>query len=77
MKKVPVSERALVARINRKLEQKGQSLRRCREDSRSSHQLGRYFVIDLSLNALITADCDLETVGRELGVLKAFENAAG
>jgi hypothetical protein len=73
---VPVAERALVARIDRTLRKEGQAIRRCRQDSRSAASLGRYYLIDGSLNAVTATHVDIESLGRELGLLKAWERLA-
>ncbi len=59
MNKVAISQRALVARINRKLKKDHQSLRACRENSRSFHNLGNWYVVDTDMNAVVAKDCDL------------------
>ena len=71
---VTISERALVQRINRKLAPDFEQLRVARIDSRVEFDFGRYYLINQSLNFVIAKNCDLETLGRELGVLTAFES---
>lgn len=73
MKTVPISERALLARINRKLKPDYEALRRAREDSCGFNELGRYFLLDLYRNAVVEMHVDLEMKGRELGVLRDYE----
>jgi hypothetical protein len=73
---VPVSERALAARINRALAKQGQTLRRCRADSRWHRELGDYYAIDVDRNTCADTDIDLEALGREMGVLREFEKLA-
>lgn len=71
---LPITERALVARINRKLEKEGEILRRCRENSRWFTDMGRYYTVDIVSNAVgARGVSDLESFGRDLGVVKAFE----
>jgi hypothetical protein len=70
---VPVTERALVQRINRKLKADGELLKKCREDSPSYHNLGDWFLIDVTINGVIGTDIDIVEKGRELGVLKPWE----
>jgi hypothetical protein len=65
MKKVSVTQRALVQRINRALMKDGETLR--------SDRRGRYMRIDLSRNSVIEMDVDLAEVGKNLSVLKAWE----
>ena len=69
--KKPVSERALLARINRALEE--DVVKKCRRDSRSWYSLGDYYSVDLMSNVIIDKDIDLEAYGRELGCLTEFE----
>jgi hypothetical protein len=69
---VPVSERALVQRINRKLWKESEVLKAARPNTRAVQDLGRYYVID-DRNRVVRQHCDLEEMGRELGVLAAYE----
>jgi hypothetical protein len=73
MQKVKLSERALLARINRALAKEDEGLRRCREDSRDFHNLGRYYRVDYFHNGIVGTDVDLESLGRELKVLADWE----
>lgn len=71
--KVPVSERALFARIDRALDKQEERLRRCRPGSRSHWELGDYYVINWRIGGLVHKDVDIEDLGRELGVLRDYE----
>ena len=71
--KVPVTTRALVARINRKLQKDDEKLKACRSDSRAYHDLGDFYVVDVSTGFVTSKDIDLEGTGREMGVLKQYE----
>lgn len=73
---MPVSPRALLARINRKLVHDGECMKTCRSDSRWWHDLGDYYVVDLSRNFLTHKHYDLEEWGRDLGCLKPYEGLA-
>lgn len=73
MKKRQVSERALEARIQRVLRKDYESLRRCRYDGRGFYELGRYYIVDDYRNTVIEMQCDLEHLGRELKVLRDYE----
>lgn len=53
------TEAALFARLQRKLKPSGQTLHRCREQSRDFAQLGRFYVVDADLNAVMAKDVDL------------------
>ncbi len=74
---VPVSRRALEQRINRKLAPDGEVLRRKRSDwcryGRGWNAKGDYYLLDLNTNFLVDEGFDLEDLGRELGVLQAYE----
>jgi hypothetical protein len=71
--KVPVSERALVQRINRKLADKQWQMKVLAEDSRWSRDLGRYFVLDKATNSITARRCDIEAWANDLGVMKPYE----
>ena len=70
---VPVSERALIARINRKLKPEGEKLKKLRGD-RWLNDLGQYYVVDVSYNALTHPHVSLEDFARECGVLQDWEH---
>ena len=72
---MPVSPRALLARINRKLVHDGECMKTCRSDSRWWHDLGDYYVVDLSRNFLTHKHYDLEEWGRDLGMPQALRGA--
>ena len=70
-----ISERALFARVARKIAHDGLSLHRCRYDARSFRDTGRYF----TCNAPGHVDAcfvQLEQWGRELGVMHENEQVA-
>ena len=71
--KVPVSERALIQRINRKLVKDGELVKKCRE-GRWDRELGDYYKIDFeNSNVIVEKYVDLEETGRKLGVLAEYE----
>lgn len=72
----PVAERALLARVDRALAKSGQSIRRCRPESRAFPSLGRYYTIDLATARVIRKGIDLEQYARELGLLRDDEELA-
>ena len=72
MTKVPVTMRALIQRINRKLHDDDEVLRKLRGD-RGLVDLGRYYVVDWRLNSIVRTDVDPEDLAREIGVLKPYE----
>lgn len=72
--KVTISERALFARINRKLKKNGEQLHRCRRGSRWFNEMGPYYIVDTKSN--VVTHCgfyNLEERARNLNVLKNFE----
>lgn len=70
--KAPVSERALFARLNRALAKQGESLKRCRADTRSHLELGNYFIVGDG-NAVTAKHVDIAALAREMEVLKDYE----
>lgn len=72
-RKVVVSERALVKRLNRSLAAEGQMIRKSR---RPDTDTGEYFCIDVRRNSIEAAHVDLEKWGREAGVLRGWEAVA-
>ena len=70
-----ISTRALERRINRKLSRLPwpEKLERSRPDSRLRQNVGEYFTVDVYRNAIVLTDVDLESIGRELGVLAGHE----
>ena len=70
--KVPVTARALIQRINRALKPRDEMLKKAR-GARAQAEVGDYFVTDFRLNALVSSRVDIEALGRELKVLKDFE----
>lgn len=72
---VTVSVPALLQRINRALAHRGQHLYCTHFRSRAINDLGRWYITDL--NRVVTATPqDIDTLGRELRVLRAHEVAA-
>ena len=61
------STQNILARIRRRLAADGLTVRRCRDDSRDHHELGDYYLVDVSLNAVIEKHVDLEQLAREVG----------
>jgi hypothetical protein len=58
---------ALEQRIRRALKRKGETLRRTRGE-RQEIDLGNYYVVDIQRNIIMQHHCNLEALGRELGV---------
>lgn len=72
---VPVSKRALVQRINRKLAAEDKILRA--SVGAQAADLGAYYTIDTNRNAITGKSIDLETYGRKIGALADFEKLVG
>jgi hypothetical protein len=69
---LPVAERALLARINRKLEKDGDGvMRRCPEGSRWFNDLGRYYITNDDI--IVAHHIEIEQWARDAGVLKPYE----
>jgi hypothetical protein len=69
---VPITTRALVQRINRALGKRDEVLKITRGE-RARSDLGDFYVLDVSMNAVVSKDVDPEELGRKLGVLKEWE----
>lgn len=69
--KVPISVRALVKRLNRRLGEDGEQLRRARAGTRQAESVGAYY--RTSNARVVDRDVDLIALGRRLGVLRDFE----
>ena len=74
VKQVPVSERALVQRINRVLAKEGEKLIKAR--GRDISSCGQYYTILFSFNAVGRKDVGIEELGRDLGALRPWEMLA-
>jgi hypothetical protein len=74
--KAAITERALIQRINRKLWHDDEVLKTARSE-RARFDLGDYYVLDWRINGIVGKNVDPEEMGRELGVLKAWEKVAG
>jgi len=72
---VPVSERALITRINRRLSHKGQILKTTR-GAQAKADLGKYYVADVERNIMMFHHVNLVPLARELGAMQAWEAIA-
>lgn len=68
-RKMPVTRRALIQRLNRKLVKNGEWLKIPRGQ-------GRVYLIDTDVNGVLDDDVDIEALARKEGVLFAFEELA-
>lgn len=73
LQKLKVSERALFARINRKIHDDDLMLRRCPATRRDHHNLGDYYLVNWRINGVAGKNIDLEDYGREVCALKDYE----
>lgn len=71
--KLKVSERALFARINRRIYDDDLVLRRCPATRRGYHNLGDFYLVNWRINGIAGKNIDLEDYGREVGALKDYE----
>ncbi len=77
-----VSVGALIKRVNRKLREAGEMLRRTRpfyDHGRGPYydnNTGEFYIIDVDRNCIASTHVDLEAYGRELGVLSNFEKVS-
>jgi hypothetical protein len=70
--RVPVSERALIQRINRVLAKQDEVVKTTRGEKAES-ELGRHYILNFSFNGIMQKDIDIEACGRELKVLRPWE----
>jgi hypothetical protein len=76
---IPVSTRALVQRVNRKLAKDNEQIRATRAGTRARVDLGEYYQLRFGRTAsepstnIIDTQVDLAQLGRELGVLESWE----
>lgn len=74
--KLKVSERALFARINRKIYADDLVLRSCPATRRDHQNLGDYYLVNWRSNGVAGKYIDLEDYGREVGALRDYEELA-
>ena len=71
--KAPVTMRAVIQRINRKLKADDEQLRATRGEGNAQRELGDYYIVDFNRNSVMRKDVDPAKLARELGVLKPWE----
>jgi hypothetical protein len=69
---VPVSLRAVIQRINRKLRASGEVLKTARSTNVAS-SVGWHYIVDTDNNWISSQRVDPEALARELGVLQDYE----
>jgi hypothetical protein len=72
-KKIPISHRALIQRINRALDKRGQQLCKWRKDIRGYAAYGDYQIVDLKRGGMVETNVNLEKLARKIGALNAWE----
>jgi hypothetical protein len=75
MAKITITFRSLLQRLNRRLAQDNEIIRSPRGRA-SRESMGDYYLLDTKLNGVVKLDlspAEIENMGRELGVLKAWE----
>lgn len=76
MTKAPVSRRALIQRLNRKLAKDGLTVKKT-SGKRAKADLGEYFVLDWKRSSAVQLHVDLEKLGHKYGVLAEWERMEG
>jgi hypothetical protein len=71
---VPISKRALLARLNRKLEADAAAVKITRDGTPARRTLGEYYTV--RDGGVSDANIDLESYGRQYGVLAQHEHLA-
>jgi hypothetical protein len=69
--KLPVTERALFARVNRALAKKEERLCKSHPNSRLRYNIGTFYRVDQ--RRVVATHVDLEAIASELGVLAGYE----
>jgi len=69
--RIPVLQRAVVGRINRKLATQKRQLLKSSKSQRP--HFGEYYVVDLDAGKVVDSKFDLEQFARKLGVLMTYE----
>jgi hypothetical protein len=71
--KVPVSLRAVIQRVNRKLADEGQMGHKLKAARDSRRSAGDFYVVDIARAWIVQERVDPETLARELGALQPWE----
>ena len=69
----PVTELAVKRRLNRRLADKGECLRKSSNRSPWLTELGNYYLAEINTNKVIQTDVDLEALARKEGAMKSGE----
>lgn len=71
--KIPLSERAIVARINRKLTKEGYLRLKKARGERAVASVGEYYLIDANRNIIHAMRVDPESYARQIDVMSNYE----
>jgi len=71
--KKQVTQKDLMALINRRLVLRGEILKKCAQSSWWHKSLGDYFLIDVESDSVIDTNTDLEKIARKTGALDNWE----
>ena len=71
-KKIGVTMRSVIQRLNRKLAADDEVLKVARGE-RMRQELGDYYVLNVRMNGVMHHDVDPEAMAREMGALKVWE----
>jgi len=71
--KIKITERALLARVNRRLEKESRVIKICKTNSRWYNDFGRYYEVDTANNTITAQHIDLGGLAREMGCLAGYE----
>jgi hypothetical protein len=71
--KRPVTVRALIQRINRKLAPDYRKIMKCRENANGWDYLGEYYVVDLLHNNVVDTHVDLKKIAVKLKAMGEWE----
>ena len=71
--KKQVTQKDLVALINRNLVLRGEILKKCAKSSWWHKSLGDYFLVDVQSDSVIDTNTDLEELARKTGALNNWE----
>ena len=70
----PVSERAMLGRINRVLAKDNRVVKAAREGSALYYNMGRYYLLDWSTNNIVDYKFDLAGFAKKLGCIAEWEH---
>ena len=70
----PVTELAVKHRLNRRLAERGECLRKCSDNSPWLNKLGSYYIAEINADNVRQTDVDLEALARKEGAMKPGES---